>query len=618
MAYNDKLNLRKLIAVMSIAAAGITLNVLYINLDKPIQATGLKPITPEENAKLNRFKVKKVGLNEIGLKRINEERRKRGMPELSKDLLSRDEVVDSTFESSSTTGASGADSLASGSTSTASLSSTSPSFVDNSQLSAFPPIGNQGSLPSCVAWAVTYYQMSHQICLSTGCDNKARAGIRSPRWTYNFINGGQAQGTYFSDAFAVQERNGAALETEFPYSSDYRAWSTDSLVWKSAINYRTSTASSLQINTDSAMANVKLSLLNGNVLVIGTYINSWNLTTVKSRPDGISSPFAGQRIVTHQNGTAGAHAMTVVGFDDTIWADHNANGTIDNGELGAFKIANSWGTGYGNAGFMWVSYDAFRTTSTIAGFAPSGRNQLTQNGYSYLVTYKPYAPKLLAKVTASHAARAQANIQFGASSTSTTSPQAYFQPKAHSQVGGAYAYNGSTTEIESTFYFDISNIATASNVNDQLYYLLLNDNSSGSPFTVKAFQIVDPLTDATLHAASGVPLIIDAAAGRLIAGNYTPDLQAPTAPSSLTASLSSQRKGKRVTTAVDLKWQASTDNVSVAKYLVYRNGVKIAETTSLSYRDSSGSAGVSYTYEIAATDSSGNVSAKSNSVTIAR
>ena len=32
---------------------------------------------------------------------------------------------------------------------------------------------------------------------------------------------------------------------------------------------------------------------------------------------------------------------------------------------GAFKIANSWGTGDWNGGYRWVAYDALRTTSSV-------------------------------------------------------------------------------------------------------------------------------------------------------------------------------------------------------------------------------------------------------------
>ena len=35
--------------------------------------------------------------------------------------------------------------------------------------------------------------------------------------------------------------------------------------------------------------------------------------------------------------------MTIVGYDDDIWYDINEDGKVQEGEKGAFKVANSWG-----------------------------------------------------------------------------------------------------------------------------------------------------------------------------------------------------------------------------------------------------------------------------------
>jgi len=361
---------------------------------------GLKPLTPDEKIKLENRKIKKVNPNNLAIKRINKLRESKGLKPLPLDSVPVNEVELEGSLSSAVT---------STSTSSSTISSAVPAQVDNSNLLAFPPIGNQASEGSCVAWAVTYYQMSHEVCLSLGCDNKnARAKVFSPRWTYNMINFGTDGGSYFSDAYSMNQNHGSPLLSELPYAAgNYRMWDLNPDHWESAINSRMSQMSSLLINTDAGMANVKQMLLNGHVLVVGTYITSWVINTVKSNPDAVENPFVGQAIASYLNGTVGGHGMTIVGYDDNIWNDINSNGLVDAGELGAFKVANSWGAGWRNAGFIWASYDAFRSVSQVAGFAPSPRYQLTQNGYVYSMTYSPYTPKLLAKVTASHLSRNQ-------------------------------------------------------------------------------------------------------------------------------------------------------------------------------------------------------------------
>ena len=46
--------------------------------------------------------------------------------------------------------------------------------------------------------------------------------------------------------------------------------------------------------------------------------------------------------------------MTIVGYDDDAWLDVNGNGQRDIGEVGAFKIANSWGSSWGHGGYIWL------------------------------------------------------------------------------------------------------------------------------------------------------------------------------------------------------------------------------------------------------------------------
>jgi len=81
-----------------------------------------------------------------------------------------------------------------------------------------------------------------------------------------------------------------------------------------------------------------------------------------------------------------------------------------------------------------------------------------------------------------------------------------------------------------------------------------------------------------------------------------PDIQAPSAPSNLTNTGASE-------TSLSLSWSASTDNVGVAGYDVYRNGGKLGSTASTSYTFSGLACGTNYTLGVAAYDTSGNHSA---------
>jgi hypothetical protein len=64
---------------------------------------------------------------------------------------------------------------------------------------------------------------------------------------------------------------------------------------------------------------------------------------------------------------------------------------------------------------------------------------------------------------------------------------------------------------------------------------------------------------------------------------------------------------------INLTWTASIDNVGVTGYTVFRDGTQIATTTTTTYSDNGLTAGITYTYTVAAYDAAGNTSAHSAS-----
>ncbi|CAM1370814.1 hypothetical protein TSEDIMI_90005 [Tenacibaculum sediminilitoris] len=85
------------------------------------------------------------------------------------------------------------------------------------------------------------------------------------------------------------------------------------------------------------------------------------------------------------------------------------------------------------------------------------------------------------------------------------------------------------------------------------------------------------------------------------------DTQAPSAPSSLTASNVAQ-------TTLTLKWTASTSNIGVIGYDVYKGATKIGSSTTTSYNVTGLTASTAYTFTVKAKDAVGNVSVASNPV----
>lgn len=87
------------------------------------------------------------------------------------------------------------------------------------------------------------------------------------------------------------------------------------------------------------------------------------------------------------------------------------------------------------------------------------------------------------------------------------------------------------------------------------------------------------------------------------------DTQAPTAPSGFngTAASSSQ---------INLSWSASTDNMGVTGYDVYRNGTFLKTVTGTSTSDTGLAASTSYSYYVKAKDAAGNASSQSSTINV--
>ncbi len=472
--------------------------------------TGLKPIDAAQVEKIqkNWQRINKIHLNQLGLERVNEVRAKKGQPPLAPSVirpLGRD--LDSEIirerEGMLFAAAPGDEILGD-----------LPPFVDNSLLPYFPPIRDQGGLNSCAPFATTYTQFSYmtafqkEIDIRDGADNTNKY---SPKWTYNMVNGGEDIGSYINDNYELLEKHGAATWAEFPYDGiDYLAWCLVPSAWRNAISTRTSPTQYIyQVNTENGMAQLKELLNNGYVAVFGTFIYSWQGQYIMDDPStGDDNSEVGKGIGYFVNGDQGSHAMTIVGYNDAIWTDVNGNSVIDPGEKGAFKIANSWGSSWQDAGFVWIAYDALRTESAL----PDGPSDNRRGGFQgdmvfVLAARDDYSPSMIAEFTVNHARRAQMALSLGISNLAATSPATQWSPAAFANKGGLYAFDGTTTAVDGTFYLDFTDLLTVTGISRK-FYLGLRDNASPYPATLSAFKIIDLTTDPETEADSVTSLPI--------------------------------------------------------------------------------------------------------------
>ena len=233
-----------------------------------------------------------------------------------------------------------------------------PSKVD--LFENFPSIGNQGQYGTCVAWACGYnlrsflYAKSKGLTTSQLNDNNTF----SPKdlfWAIaNADKGEDCNGTNFETALDVMVSRGIATMGTVPYTSLGNCSSSPQSSWTSNANqFKIESYREIELKKDV----IKKYLSEGRAVVFGAKLGDQFMDA-----DGSS-------VLSYQDfnytGQHAYHAMILSGYDDS------------KGPNGAFRVVNSWGTSWGDNGFLWVDQNYF-VTSNFGFCAFVGYNQGTE------------------------------------------------------------------------------------------------------------------------------------------------------------------------------------------------------------------------------------------------
>ena len=221
---------------------------------------------------------------------------------------------------------------------------TPPPVVDNS--AGLPPVADQGSQHSSHAWALAYYCKTYQEGRVRGWDVRVPEHQFSPSFLYNQIAPFD-EGTSFAELLPRLADQGCATLADFPYiEANHTTWPPYT-AFRDAINYRIQNYTWLGYGlTPNVIANMKTMLAGGELCVIDVPVFKPDANT-KGLFEWLNPTNEFYTMPADEDVYWGANqALTVVGYDDTALAGN-----------GAFKVVNSWGTGWGNQGFAWLSYE---------------------------------------------------------------------------------------------------------------------------------------------------------------------------------------------------------------------------------------------------------------------
>ena len=201
-----------------------------------------------------------------------------------------------------------------------------PAAVD---LTAWMPLpGNQGKLRSCTAWAVAYAARSYYTASLDGRDVSQPQNLASPNYVYHLARGPECTGTNFVRITDVLKAGAPSL-ADYPYS-DQCTPPPDHRMTANATGFRVRGYNRIdprQIDT------IKGQLAQSNPVLI-SFADS--LAFHHHRGDAVFNDPA------FDPGKDGWHSMAIVGYDDA---------------RRAFRLMNSWGRGWGEGGYAWLSYD---------------------------------------------------------------------------------------------------------------------------------------------------------------------------------------------------------------------------------------------------------------------
>jgi chitodextrinase len=319
---------------------------------------------------------------------------------------------------------------------------------------------------------------------------------------------------------------------------------------------------------------------------------TWDSTTV---PDGSHSL---QLEAVDAAGNVGHSAIATVVVDN---ADPNPSPIPDVEPPSAPSMTALAANGPAEADLSWqgatdnvgvTGYQIYRDGDLLAtiGHVTSYRDETVQPGATY--TYS---------VVAEDAAGNVSDSSDSMTLTLPPVPASDVSPPSVPDAVTAAAVSGS--EVDVTWHTSTDDVAVAG-------YLVYRDDSLVATLGSVTSYADTGLNDAATY--SYTVAAVDAAGNvsdRSVAAlATTADATAPSVPDTLTAVVNGPRQ-------VQLSWQASTDNVGVTGYDVYRDTSLIAKVTGgTSYLDSPATDGTTYSYRVAAYDAAGNVSAPSTAV----
>lgn len=417
---------------------------------------------------------------------------------------------------------------------------TLPYKINNTELMYFRPIFNQMG-GSCAQASGVAYVYTYEMNSMNGTDASLPENQFPTHYTYNFLNGGSGENgsTYFGGWDII---NGGGVPTVAEYgglwpSTDpltmHKLWMNGFDKYKSGMNNRVVEVKTIPVGTPEGLETLKQYFNDycdgsdhGGVVSFSAGVNETWIQSVLP----VNTENEGQKVILKWHNSVN-HAMTFVGYNDSIRWDLNYDGKYSNydnegnllpmkeWEVGGLLMANSWGTGWSNTGgTAWVAY------RTLAQSVDEGG--IWTNAVYAIRVRDDFEPSLYAKVSINFGERNELKIYAGVSSDTTAAEPEHTLLFPHfNRQGGTYGMAGDGNLLE--FGLDISPLLSYVEPGVPAKFFLCvdhkEDGTASGRGSISSFSISDATGNEFISSEIGVTIVKNSIAYSAVSASFNFD-----------------------------------------------------------------------------------------------
>lgn len=462
-----------------------------------------------------------------------------------------------------------------------------PDHINNAELKYYPPVFSQAG-GSCGSASNEGYNFTYEMnCLldrAADCDEH----IFPSHWVYLLAyqhsdrediiqkNGIPTAAVYggrtYSDVFGEQE----CRDETNGRMQGYDKW------YSAMFNRSVSTARfHSNLTTEEGREDLKNWLWNhhgdpdfhaGGVACVGVAITDSKIARTRPTANNRANKLHNKSYITTW-GPNFDHSVTIVGYDDRIEFDLDGDqqyGEVDEDEVGAWIICNSWGTGWGDGGFVYCPYKYGYSVGTSEIPMTPGR----------WILRKFYKPERVFRITMEYSHRSELQLVAGVSeSTSSQRPTqtvtmpmfnydgnpGNVSPAPEVPMLGMWADGKMHTE-PMQFGFDVTDLTAMVDKAKPLKYFFQINTASGSIGTGKVHEFTLMNYENGLDSIEGLQV-----------GVETVDIAGKGKTTYLTLIVPGLGNYRPTTPTVAdgiFSWKAPQESEhQLTRYLIYQNGV---------------------------------------------